>query len=104
MRGALNDPPIILEQDRAKLALMLIVLIGFTLIVALSLRSGVVRSVIWSYVAATVLGALSLFFLYALFRPGRLILDPDGLTWRTSVRTFRYSWTDFSNFIVWSPR
>ena len=104
MRGTLENPPIILEQDRFKLGLSLTATAGVTLLFAIKLSTGTGRSVFLDSFLILLFGVLSLFLIYSLFRPGCLILEPGGLTWRTGIRTFRYSWNDFTNFVIYSPR
>ena len=104
MRGTVENPPIIIEQDRIKLGLSLVIAAGGTLLSAGRLWAGAGKSEHLEYFLVFLFGALSLYLIYALFRPGRLILAPAGLTWHTGIRTFRYSWDDFASFVIYKPR
>jgi hypothetical protein len=104
MRGTLESPPIILEQDRFKLGLTLIATAGVALLFAIKLSTAAGRSVFLDSFLVLLFGVLSLFMIHALYRPGCLILEPSGLTWHTGIRTFRYSWNDFTRFVIYSPR
>jgi hypothetical protein len=104
MRGTFENPPIILQQDRIKLGLSLVIAAGGALLFAFRLSADAGRSVALDSFLLLLFGVLSLYLIYALYRPGHLILEPSELTWYTGIRTFRCSWNDFMSFAIYSPR
>ena len=104
MRGTFENPPIIIEQDRVKLGLSLAIAVVGALFSAWRLWTGAGKNEHLMFFLVFLFGALSLYLIYALFHPGRLTLEPGGLTWYTGIRSFRYSWSDFSSFVIYKPR
>lgn len=102
VEGSLDDPPIVLRQDRLKLSLMFL---------ACAAVVGLLLLPPWSANSTGRLAALAFFGLCSAIsglmavRPSLLILEPDALTWRAMWRTFEYPWNAFARFYVLSgPR
>jgi hypothetical protein len=102
VEGSLDDPPIVLRQDRLKLSLMFLALAAVT---------GLLLLPPWGpnstgrLVALGFLGLCSTISGLMTVRPTLLILEPDGLTLRLMWRTFEYPWSAFTRFYVLSrPR
>jgi hypothetical protein len=107
MHGTLDNPPIVIYQDRAKIYFLMIFGVALTSFFVWSLVSihgqhGFVRYL--EYVLVPTLGAATLFIAWLIVRPGTLAIDKDHLTWKTGVRTFQYVWGDFTDFFVFSPQ
>jgi hypothetical protein len=101
MLGTLQNPPIILAQDRVKLSLLLIAGIGF---VALILTIGIARSVFLTYAGLVLFGLGSMLVAWSIVRPATIVLDQSGIAYRSRMRTVQYEWQDFAEFFIWSPR
>ena len=103
MHGTLDDPPIIIEQDKAKITSLLVTCVAFCLFFGLLAWSGTSRSVFWGYVAAAIFGVGALLLIVQLVRPGVLIVDRDGLTCRLLFNAVRYRWDDIASFVTHAP-
>ena len=102
VEGSLDDPPIVLRQDRLKLSLLCL---GFTLVGALILLIPVLVYTPWHLIFLGFLGLGIVMFGAMAVRPATLILDPHGLIWRQTFRTFEYPWSAFARFYLLSrPR
>ena len=101
VEGSFDDPPIVLRQDRLKLALNCLPL---TALAALILWLPTIR---YSTAHFFVLGLLgfgaAVYALQAIF-PATLILDPTCLVLRSAFRTVEYQWCDFARFRWYSYR
>ena len=102
VEGSLDDPPIVLRQDRLKLSLMFLAVAAVTSLLLLPP---------WGPNSTGRLVALGFFGLCSAIsglmavRPSLLILDPHGLIWCQTFRTFEYPWSAFTRFYVLSrPR
>jgi len=101
VEGSLDDPPIVLRQDRLKLSLMFLACAAVT---------GLLLLPPWGPNSTGRLVALGFFGLCSAIsglmaaRPSLLILGPDGLTWRAMWRTFEYPWSAFARFYVFSRK
>ena len=102
MQGTLDNPPIIIEQDKAKISGLLLGCMVFFVMVALLVWSGAGRSVVWGYILIAIFGSLTLGLAVQLARPGRLIIDRDGVSCRLLLGTTRYSWEDIASFVTYS--
>jgi hypothetical protein len=103
MQGTFDAPPIVVSQSRDKLIWFLVLSLLITFFFGVLSLTGSPRSAILVYFIAIFFALCSIIMAWAVYRPGALILSPDGLIWRTPLRTFTYSWDDFSSFFVWSP-
>jgi hypothetical protein len=103
MQGTFDAPPIVVSQSRDKLIWFLVLSLLITFFFGVLSLTGSPRSAILVYFIAIFFALCSIIMAWAVYRPGALILSPDGLIWRTHLRTFTYSWDDFSSFFVWSP-
>jgi hypothetical protein len=103
MQGSLNEPPIIIRQDRAKLGLMVLVAGVLTLILYGFLAAGMLQGdTLGQHAFVIAFALLTLFGVWKLLNPGSLIIGPAGLDWRTSLGGYHYEWTDFDGFAVFS--
>ena len=102
LEGSLDDPPIVLRQDRLKLSLLCL---GLTVVGGLILLIPVRVYSAWHLIFLGLLGLGVVTFGAMAVRPATLILDPHGLSWRHAFRTVEYSWSAFARFYVLSrPR
>jgi hypothetical protein len=104
MLGTLDNPPITLQQDPVKIALLLVFCVFAAMLAGLLLWTGNARSVYWGYVLLLMFGVGAFMLAWSLVRPGTITLGRSGLTYSTPFRFFQYEWGDFDKFIVWSPR
>lgn len=100
VEGSLDDPPIVLRQDRLKLSLMCL---AFLVVGGLLLLVPVRTYSAWHLIFLGFLGLGAVMSALMAISPTTLILDPRGLVWRTAFRTFDHPWSDFAGFRV-SPR
>jgi hypothetical protein len=61
------------------------------------------ESAAMSYLIMIFFGAGIPLFGWRLIRPDVLTVAPDGLTWRSVLRTARYQWDDVQNFRAYKP-
>ncbi|MDO8976839.1 hypothetical protein [Reyranella sp.] len=102
VEGSLDDPPIVLRQDRLKLSL---ICLGLTVVGGLILLIPVRVYSAWHLIFLGFLGLGIVTGGAMAVRPATLILDPHGLIWRPTFRTFEYPWSAFARFYVLSrPR
>lgn len=101
VEGSLDDPPIVLRQDRLKLSLMCL---SFAVVGGLILLIPVTVYTPWHLIFLGILGLCIVTFGAMVVRPATLILDPHGLIWRQTFRTFEYPWSAFTRFYVLSRR
>jgi hypothetical protein len=102
VQGNLDLPPIIVSSSRWISALMLLIATGFVAIGAFMLRDP--KEPAW--IAYAVMGFFGLgvpLFAWRLVRPDRLRLAPDGITWRSVLRTSHFKWDEVKNFRAYSP-
>jgi hypothetical protein len=104
MRGSLDEPPVLIQQDREKLCLMLAGSLALGLAIGLLTWSSVGKTLFWGYMASGLFVVLSIGLIARIVRPGYLLLTPHELTCRTIFRIDCYSWNDFASFAVWAPR
>lgn len=95
VEGSLDDPPIVLRQDRLKLSLLCL---GLTVVGGLVLLIPVRVYTPWHLIFLGFLGLGIVTFGAMAVRPATLILDPHGLIWRQTFRTFAYPWSAFARF------
>jgi len=95
----LDDPPIVMWQDRVKVALP-----GLAMAVAAVLTYGLGSASAASLFWSILLSLMAVLMGWMAIVRSCLILAPEGLTWRTWIRTFDYEWGDFERFIVVSAR
>ena len=103
MQGTLDDPPIVVQQDRLKIFLVLLFAIGMTIFSFLMLWTGTAKSLTWAYIMSVWFVILTLIVAVWLLRPWRLTLDRSGLRRSTIWRATHYEWNDFSGFVTFSP-
>ena len=97
--GTLDDPPIVLRQDRVKLsliALCFMLLATFVCSTGSPLHNN--GTLFWTSFFGVVTGC----FGWKAVMPGTLALDPAGIVWRTSFRKVKYEWNEFSDFRTYS--
>jgi Bacterial PH domain len=102
MLGTLDNPPIIIEQDKAKISAGIVCSTALFLMVALLQWNGASRSIEWGYVLVAIFGTLTLGLAVQLFRPGRLVIDRNGVSCRLLLNTTRYPWEDIASFATYS--
>jgi hypothetical protein len=100
----MENSPIVLRRDRTKLTFLLVLIVTFALLFYWTIWSGVSKNLFWGYMGAVLFGAGALAVALQLYRPSTLTLDKNGLTWQVSWRTLKYEWSDFTQFMVFSPR
>jgi hypothetical protein len=106
MRGSLDDPPIVIRQNRLKFFFISLVCGAFVLLAVPILRrhtDQAVALVVLAYVTIAFFGSGALLLLLVAIFPGSLIVEKEGIISKISFRTFRYRWADFEKFTVWSP-
>jgi hypothetical protein len=107
MHGTLDNPPIIIEQDKGKTFLFVVVLVLLSYVLgAVILKAEQVEPQpvgFGGYVFATFFVGMTLWFVVRLVCPGRLIVDRDGLTIRLPLHSSRYSWEDIAGFVTSKP-
>jgi hypothetical protein len=101
MLGSLENPPIIIRQDRLKLIVMAFACALFAVAAVLVAPSS--RNSLVAYLFSAGFGLGFLLFIFMATNPGTLVLEPRGLTWKTWLRTFTRSWSDFSKFVAFTP-
>jgi hypothetical protein len=102
MQGNLDLPPVIISTSRATSARMLLIAVVFVAIGAFMLRDPhESRWFAWLMMGFFGLGIP--LFGWRLLRPDQLRLAPDGLTWRSALRTSRFRWDELGNFRAFSP-
>ena len=102
MQGSLDDPPIVIRSSRWKAALFLLIAAGFVAIGIWMLTDPKASHwMAWLGIAFFGLG-IPIFGLRVI-RPDRLTLAPDGIIWRSVLRTSRWQWTDLHGFRPYSP-
>jgi hypothetical protein len=100
MDGSLDQPPIIIRQDRGKLFLGAFFSAVFAGINLLFIGSGESSSLFWSWVLVAMSGMGATLFGYFMVRPGSLTLGPSGITLWTGIRHFENAWEDFDKFFL----
>jgi hypothetical protein len=96
MQGSLDDPPIIIEISRAKILVVPFIAAAIGLIPA-GMRASMALS-IFTGLFFLVMGLG--YSIWQLFRPSKLILSPNGLTWGDGSRGRVWQWRDFESFHV----
>ncbi len=103
MQGTLDDPPIVIRQDRHKIFLLLLVCLVLAAVSGTDLFESGARDLAWhGFVVATLLACAAM-VAWNLAHPGSLTLDRNGLTWKNMWRSFRYDWNEFDGFEVYAP-
>ncbi len=97
VEGSLDDPPIVLRQDRMKLVALCLI---FAVLAALMFCIEPWEPPIARFFLPTLLGAGALLFAWCAIFRATLTLDASGLVWRTGFRTVKYEWQDFTGFFV----
>lgn len=96
VEGSLDDPPIVLRQDRLKTWLMCLgslCFVGVCWVVAQDQRTFTMIDLgMWFFGLSAVSLALQAIF------PVILILDPAGIVMRRLFREYEYPWGDFDSF------
>lgn len=95
VEGTVDDPPIVIWQDRLKVSAMSLALAVLAAIFY-GMGSGSAARVFWPIL----LGMTAALFGWMAIVRNCLILTPEGLTWRTAFHTFNYEWSDFERFVV----
>ncbi|MDE2500029.1 MAG: hypothetical protein KGL56_07535 [Alphaproteobacteria bacterium] len=111
MQGSLEQPPVIVTQDRLKLALLILLFAGLTVMLGLGAWiSSFLRSAVWAYLGLSFLAPLALACAVAaaasgwsFLHPGSITLDPEGLTYRAYWYVRRHRWRDIAEFVVFAP-
>ena len=97
VEGSVDDPPIVMRQDRMKL---IAGCLAFGSLLAFILIVPEVRYSTGTIVGLSFLGCLTLVFGTMATFPTTLVLDPEVLELRVLFRTTRFGWGDFSHFYV----
>jgi hypothetical protein len=102
MQGSPDQPPIVIRSWRGNSALMLLIAAGFVAIGAFMIRDPK-QSAMISWLIMIFFGAGIPLFGWRLIRPDVLTLSPNGMTWRSALRTVEWRWDDVRNFRPYSP-
>ncbi len=92
MQGSLNAPPIVVRTSR-RVSSIGVIASAVILYLSLSRPDG---SVVYPYAA----GLGLLYLSWQLIDPMRLIVGPDGLTWRNTLGSHHWSWGEIGNFRI----
>jgi len=95
VEGSVDDPPIVMRQDRMKYSAWFL---GGCSLLAFILLVPEVRYSTGTIVGLSFLGVLTAFFGLMAAIPATLVLDSEGLEWRLLFRTIRFGWDDFRGF------
>lgn len=102
VEGSVDDPPIVLRQDRLKLWLLCLVclcFVGMSWVLPPSRHTFTIDLGMWFFGLGAMLLALQAMF------PVIVILDPAGIVVRTLFRTYENPWSDFDGFrSIWIRR
>ncbi|MDB5496909.1 MAG: hypothetical protein JWP28_940 [Phenylobacterium sp.] len=101
----LDRAPVMLEQPRAQLTFFATVMVAGTLLWATFERHVTSRSESAGYISGTVFFTLiSIGAVAAAFRPSRLNIAAEGLTFRGTFASFTWQWSELSKISVISLR
>ena len=111
MVGPMSAEPVIITQDRLKLALTFLVLAGLAAVLAVGAAiASYLRAELWAYLGVTFLAPLALAAAVAaaaaawsLYRPGSLMLDEHALVYRAYWYERVYRWSEIEEFYVSTP-
>ena len=101
VEGSFDNPPIVMRQDRVKLALNSL---GFAVVGGLVLLMPARPYSGWQLVILGLLGLGAVAFGLLAIAPTTIILDPGGLVRRSVFRTLEYPWSDFAGFRWYAVR
>jgi hypothetical protein len=101
MQGSLDNPPIVIRQDRFWACWFLLIPAGviFGFAATISRRGWAHISILdYALLVAAILCMLAM--VLSMIRPATLTVSPKGLVWRTFLRTSHFDWVDFVEFGV----
>jgi Bacterial PH domain len=102
MQGSLDDPPIVIRSSQWKATVFLLISLGFVAIAVLILQDP--KESHWpAWLGIALFGLGIPVFGLRLVRPDRLTLTPDGITWRSPLRTTHWTWNDVQSFRPYVP-
>jgi hypothetical protein len=99
VQGSLDQPPIVVRSSRSTAFVMLIISIVFVLLI-LKIPN---RNPTVSYLGIAFFGLGIPFSAWRFIRPDILIVAPEGITWRSALRTAHWQWSDVQSFRPYSP-
>ena len=102
MKGSFESPPIIIRTSRIFSLIGFVVCIAFFCLRLAPVFLGRIPFEIGDHLLSIAIGLGVLYFGWQLVSPSSLILEPEGLTWKTSFKARHWSWKDISNFRVMS--
>ena len=102
VQGSLDLPPIVIRSSKRTSSLLLLIAAVFVAIGVRMLRAHlrIPRSAISRSFFS---GAGIPIFGWRLIPPDLLTVAPDGITWRSMLRTVHWAWDDIQNFRPYSP-
>lgn len=102
MQGSLDQPPITVRSSQSTSLLMLLIAVVLVAIFIQMMKDPEQsRLVVW--LGLVLFAACIPLFAWRLIRPDILILAPDGITWRSLLRTVHWSWDDVQGFRAYKP-
>jgi hypothetical protein len=102
MKGSLDNPPVLIFSSRWKSLLVLAGCLAFVAMGAFMLKSmnsdDPQRRV--AYLCIGFFGLGSPLMAWRFLFPDSLLLAPEGIVWRSALRTMRWTWQEVGNFQV----
>jgi len=96
-------PPIVIRSSRMTSALMLLICTGFVAIGVWLILRGPAKDQIIAYLTMAFFGLGIPLFAWRLIRPDELTLAPEGINWRSVLRTSAFRWDDVQDFRAYAP-
>ncbi len=103
MQGTLDKPPIVIKQDQSRIMLYTLLIQLFGQIIGINLWNDNTLSLAVRIGWEAFFGAAFLAGVWNFARPGTLTLDKNGLTQKSFGFAWKYKWSDFTSFIIFSP-
>jgi hypothetical protein len=102
MQGSLDAPPIVIRASRGYSALMLLISIAFVASGVLIIKDPKGSPTI-AYLVMAFFGTGIPIFGWRFIHPDVLTLTPEGISWRSVVRSAQWTWDDVENFRAYAP-
>jgi hypothetical protein len=102
VQGSLDQPPMVVRSSRSTSFVMLIISIVFVAAGVLILKEPSQNPAV-GYLGIAFFGLGIPVFAWRLIRPDILIVAPEGITWRSALRTSHWQWSDVESFRPYSP-
>lgn len=103
-RGSLDNPPLVVTTSPWKLVGLCAIAVLFVVLTLYAIGWGQAGKNTWQlYLAGGVFGLAIPVLIWRIVSPARLELSPKGLLWFNGSKSFRYSWSDFSEFRAYRP-